>query len=145
MALVDGALTMEARGINKRKPLGILIALLIIGAAVGLAVKVASRTKLSTDDASIDAEVIHVASAVGGRIIELPIHENERVHKGDLLFRIDPMPYQTNVAAAEAQLALSPTRRRLRDRTPQVLSPKPKNRRLLLTIWSMMSPLRKRP
>jgi len=107
MALLDGALTMEARGINKRKPLGILIALLIIGAAVGLAVKVASRTKLSTDDASIDAEVIHVASAVGGRIIELPIHENELVHKGDLLFRIDPMPYQTNVAAAEAQLALS--------------------------------------
>jgi hypothetical protein len=43
---------MEARGINKRKPLGILIALLIVGAAVGLAVKVASRTKLSTDDAA---------------------------------------------------------------------------------------------
>jgi membrane fusion protein, multidrug efflux system len=98
---------MEARGINKRKPLGILIALLIIGAAVGLAVKVASRTKLSTDDASIDAEVIHVASAVGGRIIELPIHENELIHRGDLLLRIDPVPYQTNVAAAEAQLALS--------------------------------------
>jgi multidrug efflux system membrane fusion protein len=37
----------------------------------------------------------------------LPIHENELVHKDDLLFRIDPIPYQTNVAAAEAQLALS--------------------------------------
>ncbi|HTF69228.1 MAG TPA: multidrug transporter subunit MdtN [Edaphobacter sp.] len=98
---------MEARGIKKRKPLGILIALLIIGAAVGLAVEVASRAKLSTDDASIDAEVIHVASAVGGRIIELTVHENELVRKGDLLFRIDPIPYQTNVAAAEAQLALS--------------------------------------
>jgi membrane fusion protein, multidrug efflux system len=73
MALLGGALAMEARGINKRKPLGILIALLIIGAAVGLAVRVAFHTKLSTDDASIDAEVIHVASAVGGRIIELPI------------------------------------------------------------------------
>jgi multidrug efflux system membrane fusion protein len=107
MALLDGALTMEARGVNQRKPLGILIALLIVGAAVGLAVKVASRTKLSTDDASIDAEVIHVASAVGGRIIELPIHENELIHRGDLLLRIDPVPYQTNVAAAEAQLALS--------------------------------------
>jgi multidrug efflux system membrane fusion protein len=98
---------MEARGINKRKPLGILIAVVIVGAAVALTVKVASRTKLSTDDASIDAEVIHVASAVGGRIIELPIHENKLVHKGDLLFRIDPVPYQTNVAAAKAQLDLS--------------------------------------
>jgi multidrug efflux system membrane fusion protein len=63
--------------------------------------------KPSTDDASIDAEIVHVASPVGGRIVQLPVSENEQVHKGDLLFQIDPAPYQTNVAAAEAQLELA--------------------------------------
>jgi membrane fusion protein, multidrug efflux system len=63
--------------------------------------------KASTDDASIDVEVVHIAPLVGGRIIELPIHENERVHKGDLLLRIDPVPYQINVAAAEANLGVA--------------------------------------
>jgi membrane fusion protein, multidrug efflux system len=62
------------------------------------------KAKPSTDDASIDVEVVHIAPVVGGRIIELPIHENELVRKGDLLFRIDPVPYQINVAMAEANI-----------------------------------------
>jgi multidrug efflux system membrane fusion protein len=61
----------------------------------------------STDDASIDAEIVHVASPVGGRIVRLPVSENHLVHKGDLLFQIEPEFYQTNVAAAEAQLDLA--------------------------------------
>ena len=48
----------------------------------------------STDDASIDADIVHVAAAVGGRTIEIGVSENARVRKGDLLFQIDPRPYQ---------------------------------------------------
>jgi len=39
---------------------------------------------------------------VGGRIIELPVTENAKVSKGDLLFRIDPVPYRLAVEQAEA-------------------------------------------
>ena len=94
----------EARGIRKRNPLGAAIALILVIVAASFWVWTSLRAKPSTDDASIDGEVVHIAPLVGGRIIELAVHENELVHKGDLLFRIDPVPYQINVAAAEANL-----------------------------------------
>jgi multidrug efflux system membrane fusion protein len=71
----------------------------------------------STDDASIDADVVHVAAAVSGRIINIAVTENSAVSKGDLLFQIDPLPYQLAVAQAEAELGLAEgeldTRRRV--------------------------------
>ena len=97
----------EAHQIRKRKPLGAVLAVLVIGAAIALWFWVRSRTVLSSDDASIDADVVHVASPVGGIILELPVHENDYVRKGDLLFRIDPTPYLNTLAAAQADLELA--------------------------------------
>ena len=71
----------------------------------------------STDDASIDADIVHVAPAVPGRIITIGVSENARVKKGTLLFQIDPLPYRLAVAQAEADLkiaqALLATQRRI--------------------------------
>ena len=61
----------------------------------------------STDDAAIDADVVHVAPSVSGYIVELPITENQLVQKGDLLIQIDPQPFQYHVDLAAAQLAES--------------------------------------
>lgn len=97
----------EVRGIQKKKTLGKAVALLLVVAAAIFWIRTLTTAKPSTDDASIDAESVHIAPLVGGRIIELPIRENQLVHKGDLLFRIDPMAYQSNVAAAEAQLDIA--------------------------------------
>ncbi|HKD86057.1 MAG TPA: multidrug transporter subunit MdtN [Terriglobales bacterium] len=94
----------EVRGIRKRSRVGATIAVVVVLLAAILWIRTFLKAKPSTDDASIDVEVVHIAPLVGGRIIELPIHENELVHKGDLLFRIDPVPYQINVAAAEANV-----------------------------------------
>src|SRR6202034_1611921 len=60
-----------------------------------------------TDAATIDADVVHVAAAVGGRIIDIPVSENTLVSKGDLLFQIDPVPYRLAVAQAESDLAIA--------------------------------------
>lgn len=94
----------EVRGIRKRNPVGAAIAALVVLLAAAGWIWTLSRARPSTDDATIDVEVVHIAPLVGGRIIELPIHENESVRKGDLLFRIDPVPYQINVTVAEANL-----------------------------------------
>jgi membrane fusion protein, multidrug efflux system len=89
------------------------IAKLVAGALVVLAVLAAilashwSRRHPSSSDASFDADVVHVAAAVGGRVIEIDTRENSRVHKGNVLFRLDPLPYQQLVAQAEADLALA--------------------------------------
>ncbi|MBV8439405.1 MAG: biotin/lipoyl-binding protein, partial [Hyphomicrobiales bacterium] len=86
-----------------------LISLAIIVGAVAFADYTWERLALtpSTDNASIDADVVHVAAAVGGRIIDIPVEENGRVAKGDLLFQIDPIPYRDAVEQAEADLALA--------------------------------------
>jgi multidrug efflux system membrane fusion protein len=88
---------------------GRLIALGVIVVAVVIAFLVASwvRNHPSSSDASIDADVVHVAAAVGGRIIEIRVRENSRVYRGDLLFQIDPVPYQLGVEQAQADLAVA--------------------------------------
>ncbi len=42
---------------------------------------------------------------VSGRIVELAVTDNRAVKQGDLLFRIDPRPFEANLAKAEASLA----------------------------------------
>lgn len=90
-------------------PRGSLIALGSIALAVAIALLAASwvRGHPSSSDASIDADVVHVAAAVGGRIIQIPVRENSPVHRGDLLFQIDPLPYQLQVSQAQADLAVA--------------------------------------
>jgi multidrug efflux system membrane fusion protein len=88
---------------------GHLIALGVIALAVAVALLVASwvRGHPSSSDASIDADVVHVAAAVGGRIIEIRVRENSTVHRGDVLFQIDPVPYQLIVSQTQADLAVA--------------------------------------
>jgi multidrug efflux system membrane fusion protein len=47
-----------------------------------------------TDDASVWANYIEIAPEVSGRLVELPVKDNAFVKKGDLLFVIDPRPYE---------------------------------------------------
>ena len=43
-----------------------------------------------------------MASEVAGRVVELPVADNQFVHKGDLLMTIDPTDYRIAVSSAEA-------------------------------------------
>ncbi len=100
---------MKAAEESRPAPWGRVVSIAIIAAALILAFDVGARQQRMpwTDDASIDADVVHAAAAVGGRIIALPVAENSIVHKGDLLFQIDPLPYRLSVAQAEADLNLA--------------------------------------
>lgn len=48
--------------------------------------------------------VVQVVPRVTGRVIEVPVEANRPVRKGEVLFRIDPVPYQQQLAALEAKL-----------------------------------------
>jgi membrane fusion protein, multidrug efflux system len=100
---------MRAAGTRRRPPWAIVVSLGIVAAAVAFAVYVLHRSAImpTTDDASIDADVVHVAAEVGGRIVSIPVEENVRVSKGDLLFQIDPVPYQLVVDQAGANLEIA--------------------------------------
>ena len=68
----------------------------IVAAAIlfGLLVLWHSSHHPRTDDAEIFANFIGMAPQVEGPIVELNVHDNQFVKKGDLLFVIDPRPYQ---------------------------------------------------
>ena len=85
----------------------ISVAIVILAAVLALYALHDSNVHPSTSDGSIDADVVHVAAAVGGRISELPIAENTRVPEGDLLFQIDPLPYRLVVEQTAADLAIA--------------------------------------
>ena len=100
---------MKAAGIARPSVKGRVIALAIVALGIAALAYAYHRTTAypSTADASIDADVVHVASPVGGRIVQLAVHENQRVAKGDLLYVIDPVPYRLTVAQAQADLELA--------------------------------------
>src|ERR1700752_876549 len=59
----------------------------------------------TTTDGRVVNYVVPIVSQVRGRVIEVPVENNRPVKKGDVLFRIDPTPYQNEVHALEAKLA----------------------------------------
>jgi len=58
----------------------------------------------SSADVRVLKYVVQVLPQVRGRVIEVPIEGNHLYHKGEVLFRIDPTPYQLEVKSLEAQL-----------------------------------------
>ncbi len=57
-----------------------------------------------TRDAQIRADVVKIAPRVSGYLVEIAVTDNQAVSEGDLLFRIDPTPYQLAVEQAQASL-----------------------------------------
>ena len=55
-----------------------------------------------TRDGTVRAYVVKIAPEVAGQIVQLPIADNQFVHKGDLLMLIDPRNYTIAVRQAEA-------------------------------------------
>jgi multidrug efflux system membrane fusion protein len=100
---------MKAAGTRGHALWAKLISLAIIAAAIVFGLYTLRRAAItpSTDDATIDADVVHVAAVVGGRIVDIPVVENGHVAKGDLLFQIDPVPYRLAVEQARADLAIA--------------------------------------
>jgi len=56
-----------------------------------------------TDDASVTANIVGIAPRVSGPITRIAVTDNQFVKAGDVLFEIDPTPYQDAVDKAEAQ------------------------------------------
>jgi membrane fusion protein (multidrug efflux system) len=84
-----------------------LVALAALGYGVywGYDWFVEGRFLVSTDDAYVGADASIIAAKVAGHIVEVPVAENQKVHAGDLLARIDDGDYRLAVDAAMAKIA----------------------------------------
>lgn len=85
-----------------RRPL--LLMLPIVVAAFGAVMYLAEEPYVSTDNAFVRAAKVTVNARVAGQAVEIAVRDNERVRQGQVLFRIDPEPYQIAVDQAEARL-----------------------------------------
>jgi membrane fusion protein, multidrug efflux system len=81
--------------------------LLIIG---GVVYYIANDHYVSTDNAYVQQDKVSISAEVGGRIVEVAVHENQIVNAGDLLFRIDPEPYRIAIEQADASIAAAQVR-----------------------------------
>jgi membrane fusion protein (multidrug efflux system) len=77
-------------------------ALLLIG---GIYMYMTSGRSVSTDDAQVKQDIVSVSAQVNGPIEQVFVKDGAHVKRGQLLFRIDPQPYQVALEQAEAQLA----------------------------------------
>ncbi len=60
----------------------------------------------TTSDVRVVKYVVPIVSQVKGRVIEVPVENNRPVKKGDVLFRVDPAPYKSEVQSLEARLVV---------------------------------------
>ncbi|MGE8148688.1 HlyD family secretion protein [Pseudomonas frederiksbergensis] len=80
----------------------------------------ADRFTPYTQQARVGAFVIPVASEVAGRVIRVNVRNNQDVRAGDILFEVDPQPYQ--IAVDRARADLESTRRQIGASTAGIAS-----------------------
>src|SRR5688572_7333512 len=81
----------------------VVVTIPIIGlAALMLILNVVAPSAL---DVQVVKYVVQVIPRVTGRVVEVPVEPNRLVRRGDLLFRIDPRPFQYEVDRLRALLA----------------------------------------
>ncbi len=91
-----------------RRSVRLRILLLALGPGVvlvgGLVSYLHGGRFVSTDNAYIHATIVPVTAQVSGPISNVEIRDNERVRSGQILFAIDPRPYELALRQAEAML-----------------------------------------
>ncbi len=82
-------------------------AILVAALAAGAWVTRVSYREPRTDDAMVRANVVGIAPHVGGPLTALNVVDNQEVAQGDLLFVIDPRPFEIELEGARAALMLA--------------------------------------
>jgi membrane fusion protein, multidrug efflux system len=91
---------------RKRRARLILMVIVPLLAALGAGyVYLTGGRYVSTDDAYVQADKLQVSTDVSGIVKEIDVREGQEVKAGDILFRLDPQPFQIALDGAKADLA----------------------------------------
>jgi multidrug efflux system membrane fusion protein len=98
--LLIGALTACSKGEGASTPKSQAVPV-----EVASAVQIAAPVELSANGVVEPMQTVAVEAQVGGMLTEVAFREGDAVSKGQLLFRIDPRPFETALRQAQAALA----------------------------------------
>ena len=101
MAALRSVVTIRPRLVQSARA-WVLVVLSVIAVLVVYYV-LSDRHTPFTSDAYVQAYVIQVAARVEGQVVRVHVKENQTVTKGEVLFEIDPRPFQYRVALLEAK------------------------------------------
>ena len=101
--IVQGVDAPSPRRRRLRAPL--LLAAPIVAIVLGLFFYLGGGRYQETDNGYIQSGLVPVSASVSGPVVSIAVGNNQRVRVGDILFRIDPAPYQAAVDEAAAELA----------------------------------------
>jgi len=87
---------------SMRRPL--MFALLPVVLVVGGYFYVTGGAVMSTDNAYVQADMVGLSTDVAGIVTQVLVHDNQKVAKGDILFKLDPLQFQLALDRAEAQI-----------------------------------------
>jgi membrane fusion protein, multidrug efflux system len=82
----------------------VMFALLPVVLIVGGYFYVTGGAVMSTDNAYVQADMVGLSSDVAGIVTQVLVHDNQKVAKGDVLFKLDPLQFQLALDRAEAQI-----------------------------------------
>jgi membrane fusion protein (multidrug efflux system) len=89
---------------SRSKAKYIIIFVLLIALAAGIAFYLHFQDRVSSDDANVDGHISAIAPKISGNVVEVLVLDNQAVKAGDVLVRIDARDFQAKVALAKAAL-----------------------------------------
>jgi multidrug resistance efflux pump len=91
-----------------------IVTLAVVGIGAVLVVAVWHTYMIApwTRDGRVQAEVVDIAPEIPGTVVSVPVRDNQYVHKGDVLFALDPVRFR--IAIAEAQASVDRATQQLR-------------------------------
>jgi membrane fusion protein, multidrug efflux system len=91
-------------GMRRYRRMLLLVVLPLVAVIAGLTFYLNGGRYVTTDDAYVGAQKVLITPDVPGKIIRVAVKEGQSVSPGDVMFQIDPVPFQLAVAQARAKL-----------------------------------------
>ena len=93
--------TERRRGLTR--PL-LLVGVPVLAGAVAIYWYAVSGRYVTTENAYVKSDIVAISADVDGRVVAVEVAENQFVKQGDVLFRIDPEPFQIALEMADANI-----------------------------------------
>lgn len=91
-------------GLRRYRRTLLLVVLPLVALLAGLTFYLNGGRYVTTDDAYVGAQKVLITPDISGKIIQIAVKEGQQVAAGDVMFQIDPVPFQLAVAQARAKL-----------------------------------------